>query len=505
MTSRWWTGRQPVEPPRPLLDTSGALPTFLWITQSGGVLTTYTSPDGINWTPLPGSAAVLGLGGAPVGGLAVSSGQPGSAATATFDSVFESASPPAPLPPVPCPSPFSCADIGSPTPAGSQSYDPNTGTWTIAGGGSDISGTADQFRFVSQPMVGDGTVSAHVTSQSNSSTQAKAGVMVRATSDPGSPEYSVVVSPGAGIKVQVRSTQGGTTAKLANPAGTVPAYLSVTRSGSTFTASTSPDGSTWTPIPGSTTTLALPATVLAGPAVTSHNSGALGSVTMDSVSPGVASSPPTTTTTTTTTTSSTTTTTTTTTTTGPPPSCPSPFSCADIGAPAPAGGQSYDPGTGTWTITAGGADIFGTADQFRFVSEPMTGDGTLSARVVSETRTSTNTKTGLMVRATTDPSSPEYSVVVTSGAGIKVQVRSKQGGNTQTLANPSGVAPAFVSVTRAGSTFSASTSPDGLTWTPIAGSSVTLALPAGVLAGVAVTSHNQGQLTTATVDSVTKQ
>ena len=196
-------------PTSTVLDTSGALPTFLWITQSGGVLTTYTSPDGINWTPLPGSAAVLGLGGAPVGGLAVSSGQPGSAATATFDSVFESASPPAPLPPVPCPSPFSCADIGSPTPAGSQSYDPNTGTWTIAGGGSDISGTADQFRFVSQPMVGDGTVSAHVTSQSNSSTQAKAGVMVRATSDPGSPEYSVVVSPGAGIKVQVRSTQGG--------------------------------------------------------------------------------------------------------------------------------------------------------------------------------------------------------------------------------------------------------------------------------------------------------
>jgi hypothetical protein len=87
-------------------------------------------------------------------------------------------------------------------------------------------------------------------SQSVSSSQAKTGIMLRASTDPGAANYVVVVSPGAGIKVQVRSALGGTTTKIANPAGTVPTYLEVTRSGNTFTSFTSPDGVTWTPSPG---------------------------------------------------------------------------------------------------------------------------------------------------------------------------------------------------------------------------------------------------------------
>jgi hypothetical protein len=94
----------------------------------------------------------------------------------------------------------------------------------------------------------------------------------------------VVVTPGAGIKVQVRGTQGGTTTKIANPTGTVPVYLEVVRSGNTFSAFTSPDGVTWTIIAGSTATVSLAPTVLAGLAVTSHNSGALSTVTMNTVS-----------------------------------------------------------------------------------------------------------------------------------------------------------------------------------------------------------------------------
>jgi hypothetical protein len=193
---------------------------------------------------------------------------------------------------VPCPSTWTCADIGNPTPAGSQSFDPGTGTWTIQGGGSDITGTSDQFHFDSQSLTGDGTVSADVVSQTNSDSNAKAGIMLRTSTDPGSPNYAVVVSPGAGIKVQVRSTQGGTTTKIANPTGTTPVHLEVTRSGNTFSSYTSPDGSTWTLIPGSTATVSLGSTVLAGLAVTSHNSGVLSTVVMNSVSTGGSSTPP---------------------------------------------------------------------------------------------------------------------------------------------------------------------------------------------------------------------
>ena len=500
-----------------VVGSTGTFPAHLWIAPSGSTMTTYTSPDGFTWTPLAGSQASISLGPGALGGMAVASGLQGTTGSATLGSVALTTSPPAPLPAVACPAPYACADIGSPTPAGSQSYDPNTGTWTVAGGGADIGGTSDQFRFVSAPLGGDGTVSARVATQANAGTQGKAGVMVRATTDPGSPEYSVLVTPGAGIKVQVRATQGGTTTKVANPAGAAPAYLRITRAGSTFTAATSPNGSTWTTIPGSATVLALPPAVLVGLAVTSHSSGQLSTVTMDSVTPAVTGTSPTTTTTTSTststststttststsTTSTTTTSTTTTSTTMPPPGCPSPFACGDIGSPALAGGQSYDPGTGTWTLTGGGTDITGTSDQFHFVSVPLVGDGSVRTEVASQTDSSSNAKAGVMLRTSSDPAAPEYSVLVSPGAGIKVQVRSTQGGTTAKLANPAGTAPSYLEVTRSGSTFTASTSTDGVLWTVIPGSSITLSFPPTLSAGLAVTSHNAGALSTVAFISV---
>jgi hypothetical protein len=153
----------------------------------------------------------------------------------------------------------------------------------VVAGGADITGTADQFRFVSQPAQGDTSISALVASQTVSSSNAKAGVAIRAGADPGAPYYGVFASPGAGIKVQERSVQGGTTVKLANPTGTTPVYLKVSRSGNTFSAFTSTDGVTWNLIPNSTFTLSLGASVLDGLAATSHNSKLSCTVVYDNV------------------------------------------------------------------------------------------------------------------------------------------------------------------------------------------------------------------------------
>jgi hypothetical protein len=185
-----------------------------------------------------------------------------------------------------CPTPWTCADIGGPIPPGSQSFNSKTGTWTINAGGADISGFADEFRFVWQKLPGNGSVVAHVLTQTNTSPGAKAGVMLRATTVAGSPNYALLVSPGEGIKVQVRKTVNGDTQKLANPAGTTPAWLKITRSGNTYTAYTSTNGTAWTLIPGSTITINLGTSMLAGLAVTSHNSGILGKVTMNHVKVG---------------------------------------------------------------------------------------------------------------------------------------------------------------------------------------------------------------------------
>jgi hypothetical protein len=62
-----------------------------------------------------------------------------------------------------------------------------------------------------------------------------------------------------------------------------PLYLKLVRSANTFTAYTSSDGVTWTLVPGSSQTIAMPSSILAGMAVTSHNTGALSTATFDTV------------------------------------------------------------------------------------------------------------------------------------------------------------------------------------------------------------------------------
>jgi len=107
--------------------------------------------------------------------------------------------------------------------------------------------------------------------------------MMRATSDPGSPYYGVFVTPGNGISVQWRTAQGGSTSQV-TVAGTLPEYLQITRTGTTFSAYTSPDGVNWTLVPGSAVSLAsLSGTLLRGFAVTSHNTGQLSTVVINSV------------------------------------------------------------------------------------------------------------------------------------------------------------------------------------------------------------------------------
>ena len=156
----------------------------------------------------------------------------------------------------------------------------NGSTWTVQGGGSDIFGAADSFHYDWQ--TGTGNVSAQVTAQSNTNAWAKAGVMVRADTSAGSVQFSVLVTPGNGIFVEYRTTTGGTTTRTTAVSGTVPRYLRITRSGSTFTGEMSTNNTNWTTL-GSQTIAGLSGTVLEGLAVTSHANGTACTVTMDTV------------------------------------------------------------------------------------------------------------------------------------------------------------------------------------------------------------------------------
>ena len=63
------------------------------------------------------------------------------------------------------------------------------------------------------------------------------------------------------------------------------------------------------------------------------------------------------------------------------PNCPAGFTCQDIHGPAK-GTESTC--SGTLTVTAAGAGINGTGDQFRFISQPVTGDAQTSVQIVSQ-------------------------------------------------------------------------------------------------------------------------
>ena len=137
-----------------------------------------------------------------------------------------------------------------------------------------------------QQLTADGSVSAQVLTQTNTDPWAKAGVMLRQSTDAGSPYYAAFVTPGNGITVQYRATQGGQASQLAVIAGTAPTYLKVTSSGGSFSAYSSTDGVTWTLITGSTVTFTTTYPLLAGLAVTSHNGGALSTATFNTVNIG---------------------------------------------------------------------------------------------------------------------------------------------------------------------------------------------------------------------------
>lgn len=227
-----------------------------------------------------------------------------------------------------CPSGWTCGDIGDPTPAGSQSLI-GTSTWQVQGGGANIWGQSDSFHFMWQSLPGDGTAGTQVVAQTDTDQNAKAGVMMRSSTDSDSAYYAVFLTPAHGLVVQFRSGPGQFATNAGGKALSVPSFVEVVRSGSTFTAMTSNDGQTWTKVSGSTKTLpSLSGSLLAGLAVTSHNpketsgvtfgvqsgAGISGGGTTDGGTSGSTTTttapPPTSTSTTTTTTPSTTTTTT---------------------------------------------------------------------------------------------------------------------------------------------------------------------------------------------------
>jgi regulation of enolase protein 1 (concanavalin A-like superfamily) len=176
---------------------------------------------------------------------------------------------------------------------------------------------------------------------------------------------------------------------------------------------------------------------------------------------------------------------------------PVPWSTADVGATQP-GSATF--ASDVFTVRGGGPDIWGDLDGFHFTHQQVAGDFTFTARVASLENTDYWAKAGLMIRENLSAGSRNVGNFVNPEAGTYFQFRNATGSFTDEIFT-SRLRPAvWMRLVRRGDIIEAWQSVDGANWERV--TSQTTILPETVYIGLAVTSHSNSVLATATFDRV---
>ena len=338
---------------------------------------------------------------------------------------------------------------------------------SVSGSGADIWGTADAFQFMSQPIAANGELVVQLTSPvrntatGSTSTFAKAGLMIRQTLDPSAPEVILDVRPGGTIEFMTRSVAGGPTAFVAGGSASFPVWLRLARRDNLVTGYTSTDGSSWTTI-GSTN--APTGDAFVGIAVTSHDPSARDLATFAHLGLW---------------------------------RLPLGWSQRDVGAVGRGGSATAT--DGVFTVAGAGSDIWGSADAFNAVTQSLSGNATMIARVVDQEHTHMFAKAGLTMGATA-PDSARIILDTRPDGNIEFMARLADGGAMSFIGGAGTTFPVWLKLVRAGDQFIGSISSDGSAWTTVG--AVTAVMPRTLPGGLAVTSHDAALLNTSTFDNV---
>lgn len=183
-------------------------------------------------------------------------------------------------------------------------------------------------------------------------------------------------------------------------------------------------------------------------------------------------------------------------------SLPAPWQTADIGAVGIAG--SANESAGTFTVKGSGTGIGGTSDQVRYVYQTLSGDGSITARVNSQSGSTTASLAGVMIRETTATGS-KFAIMVHRGSGSKNMYairRTSTGGSTTSTSSTSQTPPnCWVRITRTGNSLTMQRSTNGTSWTTVNTSTITMATD--ITVGLMVTSGSNSVLDTDLFDNVT--
>lgn len=381
------------------------------------------------------------------------------------------------------PAPWTSADIGNPKLSGSASY--SNGVFDIDAAGADVWGTKDEFHFVYQQISGDVDVRLRVDSITRVQDASRAGIMIRGSLSNDAPHAYSFVTAGSGVNFFSRKAQGATTAWTGGPQLNAPTWVRLVRTGTTLTAYSSADGTTWTAY--ASDTIALGANAYVGIAVNSRAKGKRTNVKVSnvSVSGGSSTTPPPDSN-------------------NPPPptppagQLPAGQTAADIGSPAIAGSTSYS--SGKYTIKAAGNDIWQASDQFHFVYQPVDGDVEVIARVASITNVDKWSKAGVMIRESLAADSAFVMALASSKKGYSLRWRQDAGAAAAQRSATGGTPPGWVRLVRKGTSVTGYWSSNGTTWTSLG--STTVPMNTTVYVGIAANSRNPAAATTAVVDGL---
>lgn len=175
--------------------------------------------------------------------------------------------------------PWTDAEIGAPKASGSSSE--FSGSWTVTGTGSGISGAADQFHFLYDEASGDVDLQVQVGSLRGDAGM-QAGLTLRQSRIADAAQASLVYSPLTGLSFLVRTAAGEEVVAVAGTGSDSRVFLRLVRTGTVVSALYSADGSAWTVL--KRVTLALPADVVAGIGVSNDTSSTLGTATFAGLS-----------------------------------------------------------------------------------------------------------------------------------------------------------------------------------------------------------------------------
>ena len=357
------------------MDTGARTPTLLsgrWVrvVRTGTSFDSYTSLDGSTWTKISITRTVAMVSTSYLAGLAFASSVSGTGMQAMVDNVSVTG-----LSAGGSAGTLTPASIGTVLPA--PGYVATGGVYRVVGGGTDVTtGTTDTCYHLYFPITNSAncTLTARVLNFGGSNSNMKAGVMVRETTATSSRHFSSFID-GSGNQRQIyratASAAGVNTLAAAFTSLAKPVWLRLTRSGSSLSAFTSTDGTTFTPH-GVPQPLELSPLLQAGIFVSSRTDGTLAQATFDNV------------------------------TLDPPAALP--FRSQSVGFVNEPG--SHTESSGVFTVTGSGAGFLpsntATEDEGQFVQVPASGNFTLTARVTALTAGPANAQAGLAVRETSN-------------------------------------------------------------------------------------------------------